>query len=134
MIDITLLRKLYPTQVQKLSENLQALPEPKFPIVTQSDAENGYIYRYFIRLTNDETFVMEIDRLQYDKLKDNSRFITTQLRWKIVGKKETYTTSYGATFYGVEDINRKLVISADLTFGGLTRYIRNYLEYWVAEG
>lgn len=135
MIDTNLLNKLYPNKsaANKIASDTQAVPEPMYPIVTQTDAENGYIYRYFVRSANDESYIVEIDKIQYDNLKTNYRFITAQIRWKIVGKKETYISEYGAMFLGVEDINRQSVKRADLTFGGLERYIQNYLEYWLAE-
>jgi hypothetical protein len=41
--------------------------------------------------------------------------------------------SSGAKVNGVEDVNRRTVLDADLTFGGLLKYITSYVEYWFAE-
>jgi hypothetical protein len=39
----------------------------------------------------------------------------------------------GARDTGVRDYNKQLVERGDLTFGGLSNYIFDYLEYWVSE-
>ena len=135
MIDVKLLLQLYPTpnDFMNLTTDLQESPSLVTPIVTQSDAANGYITRYFVRQTNDVGLVIEVDKLQFDKFKSNPRFIVAKIRWKIVGKKDSTMTSYGATSRGVRDININEVSKADLTFGGLMRYIQDYTEFWVSE-
>jgi len=133
MIDEELLGKIYKKDEVSLKEILDKMPVPKLPIITQRDVENKYITRYFVRLVNDKDYVVEIDKVQYEEFKENPRFVTTQLKWKIVGKKETVKMNTGINLYGVEDQNKILVADADLTFGGLHRYITNYLGYWVAE-
>jgi hypothetical protein len=67
-------------------------------------------------------------------LRENPRFITTQLQWKIVGKKATTVASSGAKNLGVRDYNLLEVTRADLTFGGLRRYITDYLAFWLYDG
>ena len=135
MIDYELLNKLYPqlakakTLMKELQEPLQSIK----PVVTQADAQNGYIMRYFVRPTNDKSYIVETDKVNYESLKSNPRFITCAIKWKIVGPKESSKTSYGAASLGVRDYNLKAVSLADLTFGGLTSYIRDYTEYWIAE-
>lgn len=133
MIDTELLNSLYPDKKNQLSDILNPNPTPVPPVVTQQDAENGYLLRYFVRNANDSSYVIETDKKQYEQFKNNPRFITTQLKWKIVGIKKTHTLSSGANLYGVEDQNRITVKNTDLTFGGLFRYITNYLEYWISE-
>ncbi len=135
MIDEEMLKKLYPElyRAKKITQDLQEPLQSILPVVTQSDAENGYITRYFARATNDKSYIVETDKTQYDNLKDNPRFITCIIKWKIVGPVESSKTPYGATSSGVREYNRKLVSTADLTFGGLSSYIRNYTEYWISE-
>lgn len=133
MIDQKLLNQLYPSKKNFLPTILEPNPSPAYPVVAQPDAENGYIMRYFIRTVNDTSYVTEIDKKQYEKFKENPRFVVVQIKWKIVGIKKTYTLDNGANLYGVEDQNRITVADADLTFGGLRSYITNYLEYWIAE-
>jgi hypothetical protein len=133
MIDEELLSKIYKKDEVPLKEILDKMPVPKLPIITQRDVENKYIIRYFVRLVNDKDYVVEVDKGQYEEFSENPRFITTQIKWKIIGKKETLKLISGINIHGVEDQNKILVADADLTFGGLRRYITNYLGYWIAE-
>jgi hypothetical protein len=135
MIDDKLLKTLYPelSRSRKISIELQAPLQSYFPVVTQQDAERGYIMRYFVRPVNEKNYIIETDQNNYDEYKTNARFITAVVKWKIVGPKETVKSNYGATTLGVKDANLQAVSNADLTFGGLTSYIRNYTEYWIAE-
>jgi hypothetical protein len=135
MIDYRLLNRLYPNRgdALKLDTILKNDPVPASPIITQSDAASGFITRYFVRPVNDNMMITEIDKRQYSNFKSNPRFITAELKWKIVGRKETKTSKYGAVDFGVADYNRKITSNADLTFGGLMSYISDYLKYWVKE-
>ena len=135
MIDKELLDRLYPelSRARKASIELQAPLQSYAPIVTQQDAQRGYIMRYFVRPVNEKNYIIETDQTNYDNYKTNARFITAAIKWKIVGPKESVKSNYGATSLGVKDANLQSVSNADLTFGGLTSYIRNYTEYWIAE-
>lgn len=133
MIDVDLIKKLYKDKESELSDILDKTPVQRLPIVTQQDTKRGFLTRYFVRQVNDVNYVVEVDKNQYEDFKENPRFITTKLEWKIVGKKETIRYNTGVNSYGVEDINRITVADTDLTFGGLRKYISSYLEYWVAE-
>lgn len=131
MIENDLLKLLNnSTQIQKILENV---PQQIKPIVTQADADSGFMTRYFIRQTNDASFIVEVDKTQYTRFKQNPRFITTQLKWKIIGRLETLKLTTGVNLFGVKDINRITVADTDLTFGGLRNYITNYAEFWLRE-
>jgi hypothetical protein len=133
MIDIDLIQKLYKTDEQRLTRILDEMPTQSLPIVTQTDAKNGFITRYFVRQVTDKNFIVEVDNSQYEELIENPRFVTAKIKWQIVGKKQTLQKNNGIYMYGVEDINRIAVSEVDLTFGGLLKYITSYLEYWFAE-
>jgi hypothetical protein len=133
MIDTALLQKLYKTDEQRLTRILDEMPTQSLPIVTQTDAKNGFIIRYFVRQVTDKNFIVEVDNAQYEELIENPRFVTAKIKWQIVGKKQTLQKNNGIYVYGVEDINRIAVSEVDLTFGGLLKYITSYLEYWFAE-
>ena len=133
MIDTDLLQKLYKSNEQRLTDTLDRIPSQVLPTVTQTDAKNGFIIRYFVRQVTDKNFIVEVNDSQYYELKENPRFVTTEIKWKIVGKKQNMTLSNGSKIFGVEDTNRVVVSEADLTFGGLLKYITSYLEYWFAE-
>lgn len=133
MIDTKLLQQLYPEKTNQYNKILQEAPVFVLPIVTQQDAENGFITRYFARSSNDSSFITEIDKKQFTSLQNNPRFVTAELRWKIVGKKTTFQLPSGAIVYGIADVNRQTVSNADLTFGGLRNYIVDYEQFWLGE-
>lgn len=133
MIDQEILEKLYKSDEQRLTNILVSTPSQVLPTVTQKDAKNGFIIRYFVRQVTDVTFVVEVDQIQYEDFVDNPRFVTAKIKWKIVGKKENIKLPSGITIFGVEDINRVTISEADLTFKGLLNYITNYVEYWFAD-
>lgn len=135
MIDQDLLRKLFPEKLKAgvWAKYIDEKPVPYKPIITQEDVDNKFVVRYFIRLANTKDGIVEIDKKQYDILKKNPRYITTELKWKIVGRKETEITSSNIINRGTKDYNLQQVSNADITFRGLLKYIRNFEEYWVSE-
>lgn len=132
-INPILLNKIYPNTSTDVLESLEKMPEPYKRSITQDDVLNGSFKRYFTRLVNDKNYIIEINSDEYINLKNNPRFLITSIDWIIVGKKETIERSPGIFLYGVADRNKKTVSEADLTFGGLRKYITDYLEYWFAE-
>lgn len=131
--DVPLFKKLYPTNADRMIKKLEAIPEYVRPVVTLSDKQDKFITRYFVRQMNDVSLITEIDKKQYLDFKTNSRFVVAMVQWKIVGKLETITQTNNIQIYGVNDLNRIAVANADLTFGGLRKYITNYSEFWLGE-
>lgn len=131
MINQNLLNKL--SNNKKIQQILEPMPQTIRPTITQSDADNGFVIRYFIRQVNDKTFVVEVNKNQYDRLKNNPRFIGAEIKWKIIGKLETVALPNGINLFGVKDQNRITVADTDLTFGGLRNYITDYGEFWLRE-
>lgn len=123
----------YAARSSKWLYMLGEFPAHSNPIVTKSDLTRGYITRYFVRPISEPDFTTEVDQDQYSKFIRNDRFICASVNWKIVGKKETTVDKDGIIKYGTIDFNKNLIKKADLTFGGLTRYIDNYEEFWVQE-
>lgn len=133
MIDIELLRALYKKDEAELTDVLNTNPRYVRPVITQADVESKKIIRYFARPANDVNTIVEIDKTQYEELKSNFRFVVTKLDWKIVGNKKTLYLNNNINLYGVEELNKIEVSNIDLTFGGLRKYITNYLEFWQSE-
>lgn len=134
MIDSELLQKIYSTKAAEYTRFIDKMPSQTKPIITQQDVLNKYVIRYFLRIVNDKSFIIETNNREYSVFVSNPRFIGCELNWKIVGRKETIALKNGSNLYGVEDANRITVADADLTFGGLRTYISDYLEYWFSEG
>lgn len=133
MINQELIEKLYNSDKERLSEILTSTPSQALPTVTQADVKNTFITRYFVRQVTDKNFIIEVDNVQYEELIENPRFVTAKIKWQIVGKKQSMKLLNGVVIPGVEEINRTVVSEADLTFGGLLKYITSYVEYWFAE-
>jgi len=135
MIDYSLLNKLFksPNDKKKWANMVAKTPSTIVPVVTQSDVKDGHIYRYFARPINDVKNIVEIDKTQYKSFKKNPLYITTEIRWKIIGKINTATSPDGVKNEGVRDINIRTVSTKDLTFGGLVDYIIDYTEFWAGE-
>lgn len=103
------------------------------PIITLTNVEDKYIDRYFVQSANDKDSIVEVDAKQFEMFKTNPRFVTISLRWKIVGITGTVKRNDGTLEWGVSEINKQIVATADLTMKGLKKYITNYLEFWQFE-
>jgi hypothetical protein len=135
MIDLNLLNRIFNSDLERreISFISQETPVPYKPVITQNDARNGYVMRYFVKLANTNSLVTEVNKIQFQTLKNNPRFSTVEIRWKILGKKETTKTDSGIVNEGIADINKNEVLKADLTVRGVRSYIIDYTEFWVGE-
>jgi hypothetical protein len=97
-----------------------------FPIITESDLDNGYFERFFVqRRNNPENTIMEIDISQYLNIGLESNNISevnynsTHLKWYISNIED-----------GIKaQLNKQQVSDAEKKFKGLKKFITNYLEY-----
>jgi hypothetical protein len=131
-INTDLLNKLYPNTSVSQQRDMESSPTPVRLIVTDRDVDNKLVTRYFIKPVNDNSGLMEIDAQQFTKFSNNPRFLATSIKWKIVGNPKTKNIN-GIIDLGVEDFNKEQVKKADLNFGALQSYIRDYLEYWYSD-
>jgi hypothetical protein len=131
-INTTLLNKLYSNMPVSQQRGMEATSTPIKPQVTNEDVINKYITRYFLKVAGDNSSLMEVDAQQFVKFSNNPRFVTTSVRWKIVGNPKTKNTN-DIIDLGVEDFNKEQVKKADINFGALQSYIRDYLEYWYSD-
>jgi hypothetical protein len=132
-INNDLLNKLYPNKSISQQRGMEASPSPVKLVVTNDDVDNKVVTRYFIKSANSNSQLMEIDAQQFAKFKTNNRFLTIKIDWKIVGNPKTNILPNGVVDLGVEDYNKEQVRKADITFGGLSTYIRDYLEFWYSD-
>lgn len=128
-----LLKKLYGPSAEDVKETYEPLPAPSKPIITLQDVDNKFIERYFVQLANVPDYIVEVSKTEFTSLKKNPRFVTTMIKWRIVGKKETITRPNNVVILGTEDLNRNAVMKADLTMRGIRKYITDYTQYWYAE-
>ena len=56
------------------------------PTPSDNDYRRGYIYRYFIRSSNDtQSPIFEVSSKQYTKYISDPFYTTTKVRWRILG-------------------------------------------------
>jgi hypothetical protein len=128
-----LLNKIYPEKERLYRKMFEVMPVAFKPTVTLQNVEDKYLDRYFVQLANDKDYIVEVNAQQFEMLKSNPRFVTVSVRWKIVGVTGTVTRDDGTIEWGVSEINKQIIASADLTMKGLKKYITNYLEFWQFE-
>lgn len=133
MIDDDLLTTIFKDKQIQYKNIIDAMPQSSIPVVTIADVDNGFITRYFVRPVSQRTNITEVNSRDYQLFKTNVMFVSVEIKWLIIGKKDTVKLGNGIALRGVEDRNRIAVSNADLTFGGLLNYIGNYLQYWVSE-
>lgn len=129
-----ILNKLYGTGRANDIKNLyQPMPSPSKPIITLQDVDSKFVERYFVQLVTEKNMIVEVSKGDFSDFKNNPRFVTAVIKWRIVGKKETVTRPGNVKIFGVEDLNRNAVMKADLTMKGLRYYFKDYTEYWYGE-
>lgn len=125
--------RLYTDKAQEYKKMFEMMPVRFKPTVTLTNAEDKYIERYFVQYVNDKDYIVEVDQKQFETFKDNPRFVSVKVQWRIVGVRDSFKRKDGVVEWGVAEINRQAVLSADLTMKGLAKYIINYLEFWQSE-
>jgi hypothetical protein len=133
MSDDELLNKIYGKNAKEIKDIFQLLPVSSRPIITLQDVDNKFVERYFLQMVNDKSFIIEVNKTEFNNFKDNPRFLGVMIKWRIVGKQETITRPGNVVIYGTTDLNRNSVLQADLTMNGLRYYLKDYTQYWYAE-
>lgn len=97
------------------------------PIVTDRDLKFGSITRYFAKYVSSHG-ITEIDKQQYTILKSNPYYITIEIPWIITGN--LYPASVGRNkIFSIQEQNKKIVDFYDKKLPGLSRKLKNLLEY-----
>ena len=102
------------------------------PKITQTDINNGYVTRYFVRHISTKV-VTEVDKKQYDIFKQNTLYETIDFRWVITGYANDTLSTDNKIIYGTKHKNTVTTQFYDKKLPGLTRLLKNPLEYfqWV---
>ena len=99
------------------------------PIITEADIRRGSVLRYFAQSVSTRK-IYEIDRVQFNIFKKDPYYVTLQLPWIITGKLES-TVVNNNTVLGVREQNERIVNFYNRTMPGLTRKLRDPLEYFI---
>lgn len=115
--------------LSKVTDTQQNSPVSYYPIATDSDYSKGYLVRYFLKMTNQVGYVMEISPTEYASIRngtanyDVSFMQTVEILWKLTGPLRNKRVSQYDTRAGIIDTNQRLVENANKTFVGLKEFI-----------
>ncbi len=117
-----------------IGEYLQ--PRSFFPNPTEQDYKKGYLMRYFSKPRNAFGEIVEVNKETYVSLQNvNSEYdyvtnMSISLFWQISGPLKDTVLPNGVRVAGIEDTNRRLVLSKTTSFKGLEQYIgEEYTKY-----
>jgi hypothetical protein len=118
------------------SNRIPGKPNSFYPTPTEEDYKRGYLIRYFTKKENEQGFVIEISRDEYNSIINGtadyniSIYQTVQILWKITGPLKNKRTSQYNTTAGIIDTNERLVESANKTFLGIKDFIGgDYIKF-----
>lgn len=95
-------------------------PHNNRPKITQTDINNGYVTRYFVRNISTKV-VTEIDKKQYEAYKNNSLYERLELPWIISGFANNIISTDGQIIYGAKHKNAVTICFYERRMPGLTR-------------
>ena len=114
-------------------------PVGKKPKPKKEDRTRGYIMRYFIKKSNDQTApIIEIDQKQYKKCRPKAgrhingyMYSKVSLRWKLNGPQKDVKKgdTLKIAVKGVEDTNRRTVFAKNMEMEGLSNLLRDLTKY-----
>jgi len=87
---------------------------------TDKDYKNGYMVRYFLRQENNpQAKILEVDKSQFNKFKNEAFYIKLDIQWKITGNVDSITNT-----------NLNILNSAEEILPGIKLLLQNKLiEY-----
>jgi hypothetical protein len=93
--------------------------QASIPSPTSDDYKKGYLQRYFIQKSNDDSaYIYEVEKYYYTDILTNPFLKGVTLKWKISGIGEE-----------VRQMNRKSVTYASKDMKSLPLYLPNHLQF-----
>lgn len=99
------------------------------PKISQQDINSGFVNRYFVRNISLKN-VTEVDVKQYEVFRKNPMYQTIKLPWIIMGNANDTVGIDGKLIYGTRHKNSITVAFYERQLPGLSRVLRNPLEYF----
>lgn len=91
------------------------------PIPNSNDYSVGFIFRYFVRKTNDSNgTIYEVSKTTYDSYEANVSYITLRMRWKISGGNK----------FEIEQLNQRSINYAQDTMSNIDTYTKNLTKFY----
>ena len=104
-------------------------PYTNKPKITQTDINNGYVTRYFVRNVSTKV-VTEIDKKQYEAFKNNELYERIEFPWVITGFANDQLSTDNKIIYGTKHRNIVTTNFYENRMPGLKRVLSNPLEYF----
>jgi hypothetical protein len=107
------------------------IPKTIVPIPSASDYENGFIERYFLRVSFDSNgFVYEVNEKIFDEYSENAFWVGERLFWRIAGPMDViYDDNGGVKDKGVINSNKASISIASLKIKNISLYLPNLKQF-----
>lgn len=108
-----------------------------YPIITKEDIDRKRITRYFVRQANHKDgMIVEIDKQQYDGLKNHPMYQVIEMPWRIAGPLDDVPGPPMANtptrlYTGVITANKMALAQAEKEMPGMQYKILNPTQFWV---
>lgn len=99
------------------------------PIITRDDLSNGFVQRYFVQHSSAKSYIVEVNKIQYNAFKNTPGYVVISLPWSINGNANTFTEK-GVIFLGARDKNIRVIQLYERQMSGLSKVLFNPLEYF----
>lgn len=125
------INKRYKELTRNQSSELNINVSAHIPTPTEADYAKGYVTRYFTQKTNDlNSPIFEISQAEFSRLSNSIVYVTTTLRWRIIGPKEsTYDANGKLTDIGIMESNRISIKLASVVIKKLNLYLPNLFQF-----
>lgn len=123
---------MYKDVAKNIEKYTIKIPKTIIPTPTDSDYENGFIERYFARVTFDSNgFVYEVNEKTFDEYSKNPFWVTERLYWRITGPLDiVYDLNGNVTDKGVRNSNKASISIASLKIKNISLYLPNILQFY----
>lgn len=123
---------MYKDVVNNLSLFDIKYPKTIVPNPTEDDYSIGFIVRYFIQKVNDDSgHIFEISQNEYDVYRNNLHWKSAELKWRIIGPKNTiYNVDGNVDDKGVIETNKSSISRASQKLKNIGLYLPNLLQFY----
>lgn len=107
------------------------IPKTIVPNPSAFDYENGFIERYFLRISFDSNgFVYEVNEKIFNEYSENSFWVGERLFWRIAGPTDVvYDDNGGVRDKGVINSNKASISIASLKIKNISLYLPNLKQF-----
>lgn len=122
---------MYKDIVKNIEKFTIKKPKTIVPSPTASNYQNGFIERYFLRISFDSNgFVYEVDEKTFNDYFENSFWVGEKLFWRITGPIDMVYGSNGKlTDMGVISSNSASIAIASLKIKNISLYLPNLKQF-----